>query len=347
MAERLVGVDIGSSSIRAVEVEGSGSGKPRITRRREMALPTGAARQGEVVQPEVVARTLRRLWSTGGFRTKRVVLGLGGQRIMARDLTVPRMSLAQIRQALPYQVQDALPVPVGDLLLDFYPVSEGGGDNGRVVSGLLIAALRDSVRSAVDAVQMAGLDPVVVDVVPFALLRALEKQVKTAEVVALIDVGASTTSVVVAVRGVPRFIRVVRAGAAAVTTELAGALAVSEQEAEQMKLTVDPRGEAGDDRENRARELLQEFERSLLRSLRGTLGYYMGSEGARPVERILLTGGGARMEGFAAALQELSGIPVEAGNAFSTLGSTRRSGIRDSDGHPYAVALGLALGSAA
>jgi type IV pilus assembly protein PilM len=337
VVQRLVGVDIGSASIRAVEVEAPSTPRARVVRRREVPLPEGATNQGEVVDAAVVAERLRRLWSAAGFKTKKVVLGIGGQRIMARDLTVPRMSIAQIRQSLPYQVQDTLPVPVADLLLDFYPVDEHGGEHGPVVSGLLIAALRESVQANVEAVLLAGLEPVVVDVVPFALIRALEAQVRGDDVVAVVDVGASTTSVVVAARGVPRFVRVIKVGGDAVTARLGESLGIEALEAEQLKRRVDLRAESVGEDEEEARRLLGEFERTLLGSLRTTLGYYMRNEDAGAIDRLT---------GFAEALAELSGIAVTYGMPFERVTGDVRLATGDAD-HTYAVALGLALGNAA
>lgn len=349
MSNRLVGIDIGSATIRAVEVDSPSTSRARITRRREVPLPVGGSRQGEVIDPQAMAETLKRLWSTAGFKTKKVAVGIGGQRIMARELTVPRMPMAQIRASLPYQVQDTLPVPVGDLLLDFYPVSDGGDGNGRSVRGLLIAALRESVRANVEAIRLAGLEAVVVDVVPFALMRAMESQVKTDGVVALIDVGASTTSVVVAERGVPQFVRVIKAGGDTVTGQLSESLGITVDEAEQLKVNIDPAQTSDVPEEEAARRLLLEFERTLLRSLRTTLGYYMSGEDAKGVDEIVLTGGGARLRGFAAALSELSGVPVVEGKPFA--GVTLGRGLHRFDeaevDHTYAVALGLAMASAA
>ena len=349
MTNRLVGIDIGSATIRAVEVDSPSTPHARVVRRREIPLPAGAARQGEVVDSQAMAEALKRLWATGGFKTKKVVVGMGGQRIMARELTVPRMSMAQIRASLPYQVQDTLPVPVGDLLLDVYPVADGGGENGRVVRGLLIAALRESVRAQVEAVQLAGLEAVIVDVVPFALVRALDTQLKEDAVVAIVDVGANTTSVVVAQHGVPQFVRVIKAGGQSVTAELAETLGMQSADAEQLKMHVDLRTEAEIPQHETARTILLEFERSLLRSLRATLGYYMSGEEAGPIDRIVLTGGGARLEGFADALAELSGVPVVEGRPFAGVSLARqlRATPRDESDQTYAVALGLAMASAA
>ena len=114
MATRIVGLDFGNDTVRAVELENAEKARPVVVRYGEIAVPEGAIRSGEVREVLTVAAAVKKLWSTAGFTSKDVVLGMGNQRVLARDLTVPRMSITQIREALPFQVQDMLPVPVAD-----------------------------------------------------------------------------------------------------------------------------------------------------------------------------------------------------------------------------------------
>ncbi|MEO7015155.1 MAG: pilus assembly protein PilM, partial [Leifsonia sp.] len=142
MAKSIVGVDISANRIRAVELSSLSKPKPTLVRYHSVPLPQNAVSRGEVLDGPVVAAALKRLWSTGGFTSKNVELGIGNSRVLARDFTVPRMPLAQIRESLPFHVQDILPFPAEDALLDFYPISEGENETGAVVHGLLVAALK-------------------------------------------------------------------------------------------------------------------------------------------------------------------------------------------------------------
>lgn len=125
MAKSVVGVDIGAETLRAAEVVDQGKGRSVLLRYREVPLPIGAVNRGEVAEPNTVTTALKQLWAKGGFRSKRVVIGMGNQRVLARDITVPKAPLPRIRQQLPFHVQEMLPVPVTEALLDFYPISEG------------------------------------------------------------------------------------------------------------------------------------------------------------------------------------------------------------------------------
>jgi len=348
MATRIVGIDIGSTTVRAVEIEGALKARPTIVRYHEVPLPLGAAKSGEVLETHTVASALKKLWSSGGFKSKDVVLGMGNQRVIARDLVMPKMSLTQIREALPFQVQDMLPMPVSEALLDFYPISEAEGDNGPVVNGLLVAAVKQSVLANVDAAILAGLAPVEVDLIPFALTRLQARAHGGPETIALVDVGSATTNVVIIIGGVPQFVRIIPAGGNDVTLAVAMSLEIDEGIAENAKrqlglspANVNPEHRPIVDQINRATA-------ELLNSIRNTLSYFDNTHPVANVGRIVLSGGGSRLTGFAAALQELTRTEVVSSDPFATLSVSKALGqspmeVRDS----MSVALGLALGAAA
>jgi len=337
----VVGLDLGSTAIRAVEVRGRRGSRPVVVRRSEVPMPEGVLEHGDVVAPELLASTVKRMWSTAGFRSKRVVVGVGGQRVLARDLTVPRMPQRRIRESLRYLVQDTLPVPVEDLVLDFYATAEGEGEHGPVLHGLLVAALAESVRANLAGLERAGLSVVGVDLVAFALCRALQRELAGAGAVAIVDMGATTTTVLVAESGVPRFVRVIPTGGDDLTAALVEKLGVDAGRADQAKRAVSP--EPGDLPEElrEAPGVVRDFERDLLLALRNTLGYFTSTHDGRPVERIVLTGGASRVPGLEDLLARVSGSEVVRADPFRAVRKGR--GGADADGDVMAVALGLAL----
>jgi type IV pilus assembly protein PilM len=349
MANTVVGIDIGSTSIRAVELSDPDKPKPTLVRFGRIGLPEGAVRRGEVVEADTVAGLLKRLWSETGFKTKRVVLGMGNQRVFARDLTVPRAPLPRIRESLPFLVQDMLPLPVSETILDFYPTGEGSGEHGPTVSGLLIAAVKDAILANLKAVQSAGLVPVEVDLIPFALQRALVTRPKIGGTVALIDVGASTTTVVVAKNGVPEFVRLIPTGGDDLTTALATRLELTAPQAEDVKRSLGLGSVAADAAQHAQLTVIYEVVNELLGSLRNTIAYFSNTRADSPVERIVLAGGAAQLPGFGAALAEFARLPVVEGEPFATIGVSRNLTAEHLrlNQREITVALGLAMGSAA
>ncbi|QZQ55294.1 pilus assembly protein PilM [Curtobacterium sp. TC1] len=323
MTKNIVGIDIGAESIRAVEVADAEKANPTIVRVAEVPVPKDATKQGEVLEANTVAAAFRELWSIGRFRTKDVVLGMGNQRVLSRDLTVPKAPLAQIRESLPFQVQDMLPVPVVDAILDFYPVSESVGESGPVVNGLLVAAIKDAVLANVRAAELAGLRPVGVDLIPFALSRVLAPRVAGAGTVAIVDCGGNTTSVVIANDGVPTFVRIIPTGGDHVTKTIATRLDVSLTEAEAIKRHFGLVGRAQTPDDARAVAVTRETVGELLTSVRNTVTYYANTRPADVVRGIVLVGGGAALPGFRESLGDYSGLPVAVGDPFVSARTAR------------------------
>jgi len=348
MPKTIVGIDISASSIRAVELVDLSKARPTLVRHHEIKLPLGAVSRGEVAEPRTVAAALKQLWSAGGFKAKDVVLGVGNSRVLARDLTVPKASISQIRESLPFQVQEMLPFPAENALLDFYPISEGVGENGPVLNGLLVAAIKEAVLDNVAAVQLAGLNPIDVDLLPFALIRVLLRGEKALGTTAIIDVGGSTTTVVVATNGVPQFVRIIPTGGDDLTSAISTRLGIPLEQAELHKRSMGLRGTVSSAEDQVAVAAIFEVTSELITSLRNTLSYFAGARPTDTVSRVVLTGGGSLLSGFGDALSEYTRLPVSLGDPFESVEVSRRSkGSPVDSGGSFAVAIGLAMGSAA
>lgn len=342
----IVGVDIGSNAVRAVEVTGYDTAKPVITRQHEVALPDTSVRRGEVLEVATVTTALRRLWSSGGFKTKDVVLGLGGPRIFARDLSVPKAPLAQIRESLPFQVQDLLPVPVSDALLDFYPIAEEVGEHGPAVRGMLVAAIKEAVDANVAAVIGAGLRPVHVDLLAFALTRALAPRRTAQGRDVIVSMGASTTDIVVVDDGVPHFVRTIPNGGDDITRTLAARLQISPEQAEDAKRLIGMGGPMLRAEDRPALEVIYEVVGELLNAIRSTLSYFATAKPEEMPRRILLSGGGALLVGLPTALSEVTGLPVVVAEPFGSVQRSKGAAAADREQQlSYTAAFGLALGS--
>ncbi|MCL2422954.1 MAG: pilus assembly protein PilM [Micrococcales bacterium] len=349
-ASKVVGLDIGTGHLRAVEVTPGRGGSPgTVTRVAEVELPAGAVRDGEVAEPHTVATTLRRLWSKAKFSGTDVVLGVGNQRVIVRDLEMPSMPQPQIKAALPFQVAEMLPVAVEDALLDYMPLSQSDSESGPVVDGLLVAATKDTVKANVAAVQLAKLTPVAVDLAAFAQCRALLHTEMLGHVVGLVDVGARVTTVVVAAYGVPRVVRLLAAGGQDVTDALVDTLSISPVEAEGLKRRVGF-GQGSTPETAQAADVIGSVTRAAVEAIRNTFVYYAASNPGNGVTGIVMTGGGVSLPGFGQYLSNSARLPVTIGQPFDALEASPRAGIdasRLARQHEFTMATGLALRSAA
>lgn len=313
MATRVVGLDLGSYGVRAVELS-LGNGQPTLERFAQVTLPPGAIRDGEVVDPAAVSATIRRLWSEGGFKSKRVVIGLANQRVIVRLAEMPTMSDSDLRASLQYEAQELIPIPVDDAILDFQILDDvltNDGDPRMRV--LLAAAQRDMVRGHLAAVEGAGLRADVIDVVPFAMVRALGHSSNPFEfeggAEAIVCIGGGVTNVVVHEQGVPRFVRVLLVGGDDVTEAIARELDVPIDQAEALKRQADIT--APDPSVARAGQVVRDRLAPLVEEVRGSLDYYLAQSQSSSIDRILVTGGGSRMPGLMERLQAQLGSAVE------------------------------------
>ncbi len=301
---RVVSLDIGSYAVRAVELT-VGGGEPVLERFAQVVLPPGAVRHGEVMDAAAVATSVRRLWSEGGLRGKRVVVGVANQRVIVRQAEFPVMSEQDFQAALQFEAQELIPIPVEEATLDFQIVGESATAEGEPrMRVLLAAAQRDMVGSHVAAVEGAGLSATAVDVVPFALVRALTPPggtfaERTAE--AVVSIGGGVTNVVVHEQGVPRFVRILLVGGNDITEAVARELDVSADEAEDLKRRADP--SSVDTRVNRAGQVVGDRLAPLVEEIRGSLDYYRSQPDSLPISRVLMTGGASLTPGLMERLE--------------------------------------------
>ncbi len=348
MGTSIVGVDIGGASLRAVEVSGAGGSKPTISRIAEVALPPDAVRRGEVVEPNTVAAVLKKLWSTGGFSSKNVVLGMGNQRVLARDLSMPKMPLKQIKESLPFQVQDMLPMPVVDAVLDFYPVSESVGEQGPVVNGILVAAVKEAVLANVNTVRLAGLKPVGVDLNPFAISRVIGRTEHGDGAIAVVDIGGATTSILVMTDGVPQFVRIVGSGGDDITRAVSTRMQFELPQAEQAKRAVGLTDQPIPEEQRPVLEAVYAAAGELVTNIRNTISFFDSTHEKHRVVRIVLVGNGARLVGLPKALADYTRVPVTYADPLGGIPLSGAAQKADPAGqHSLSLALGLALGAAA
>ena len=375
MARTLVGLDIGSTGVRAAEFV---PGRRRSTLRRFASVPLapGIVRAGTVVDGEALAEALKTLWASARFGTKEVRLGLANSGVMVRQMVLDWMPPADFRQALRYQVQDALPMPVDDANLDYHlleelELAEQNGDPRRVARILLVAAAREVVDPFVEAARRAGLRTAGVDLLPFALVRARTPGGldPAGEAEAIVDIGADVVSVVVHAGGVPRYVRIIPGvGGDSITQAVQHSYQWSWEDAERTKVFVGLPGHAqlddsqratvaprSDGLDHPAQQVVATAAATLVTELGTTLDFYRasssesaaagGAERPTEVARVLVTGSGARLGGLRELLEGRLGIPVERFDVMAHVKANRGSGLAPEDETALAVAAGLCAGA--
>ena len=351
-ARSAIGLDIGTSGVRAAELS-FGKGQVTLEKFGQVALPEGAVRDGEVVDSDAVAVAIKQLWAHTKFSSKKVVIGVANQKVIVRQVDIPWMPADELKKSLAFQVQDFVPMPVDQAVLDFHPLEELGTEGGnRLLRGLLVAASRDMVNASLEAVQKAGLSPVMVDLTSFAVIRSLADADHLglgAQVEALVDVGARVTNIVVHQGGIPRFVRILLMGGQDVTDAVAERMGIPQEQAEALKQQLGSDSASHGVDVQAASRVIEAVAASFVDEVRGSLDYYLASSGSAPISRLVLTGGGARLGGLAQRIQVTTRVPVEVGTPMHSLqvGRTGLSPEQIAFVEPLAaVPVGLALGVA-
>jgi type IV pilus assembly protein PilM len=290
-----VGLDIGSSAVRAAEVTSDG-GSGRVSRFAQVGLPSGAVVEGEVRDQAVVASAIKRLWAEGGFAKRDVVVGISSQRSMVRQVEMPRMNPNELRSALRYEMGDLLPIPVEQAVFDFVELGPGRpkGDGGETTQVLLVVAQREIVMEHIDVVRRAGLKVRAVDSSPLALLRAVPPGGEGLEVV--VSLGAQLVVVAVREGTTPRFLRTVTRGDqsfAGARQESVGAMAGAPATA---RTTGSPAAAGKLD--------------PTVEEVRGSIEYFLAYAQGAQLEGLALTGGAARGPGVGERFAKVLGMPV-------------------------------------
>ena len=335
-----IGLDIGSSSIRAVEVRRA-KDEYNLTNFGQVPLPPGTMQGGILEDPIAVTSALKQLWAACKFNTKQVMVGVTNPQLVVRETAVSNLPPKEMRKSLPFQVRDMLPLAVDRSLLDFLPLEEPG--NNPTVRGLLVAMPKDAVVALVQAVEKAGLHVVNVDLASFALLRAASRL--DAQVEAIVDIGAEVTSVVVHADGEPLIVRTVPRGGVEVTESIATRLGIGLPEAEALKCRYGLHGDGRPDSDAAAADAI----RPLVNELRSSFTYLASGERQKQVTRVSLCGGSALMPGLAEHIQQQLGVQVMYADSAGRLRDTRRARQRGFDSFlpSAAVSIGLTLGAAA
>jgi len=350
---RRVGLDIGVTHVRAAEVELSGkSADPHargtLTGFAQVPIPAGAVVGGDVLDVPAVTSAVKKAMAAAGTTTKDVVVGVGSESVIVREIELPELPMDQLRSSLPFQVSEMLPMSPSEALLDFYPTSHRVDGAVGLLRGILVAAPKGVVSQRLLAVEGAGLRPRAVDLNAFALVRAQTTSEFDGRVVAFVDIGARTTSVAIIQDGEPRLVRTLASGGHDTTDAISSALHVDAHKAEEIKVQTGL-GNSGPQPVQGAEEPITTTTRALVETIRNTFVYYTSNNPGGAIELVVISGGGAHLAGLGQYLASATRLPVRYGSAFARVTPGKKVSAESLRGLEarVAVAIGLALGEVA
>lgn len=299
------GLDIGSGYVKLVVMDHA-SGDPEITKVVATPLVLDAIVDGEVMDPVLVAETVRAAAESAGLKKEKIVASVGGHDVIIKKIQMDRASEADARQLMRWEAEQHVPFDMEGVQLDFQILDPEGDDPQ--MSVLLVAAKREVVENRVGLLNDAGLTPAIMDVDSFALHNAFERNYPNAltGLVVLAHIGNETTHVLLLQEGVPVMVRDIPFGVRRLREELQREQHLSAEEADEV---IQGRGSSSGLQtfiEERVEELAIGIERAIAFLTAQSAGLELG--------RLFLSGGGARVPGLVEALAARLGVRTEVAN---------------------------------
>ena len=337
----LVGLDIGSSAVKAVELTKSKKGY-QITGFASEPLSPDAVVDGAIMEAKSVADAIKRAMVAGKFKPKGVATGVSGHSVIVKRV-VFAAGPKEIEAAVQLDSEQYIPFDIAEVNLDYAVVGPGtttSDDPGTEV--VLVVAKKDKIENQTNVISLSGKNPEVVDIDAFALQNAFEANytVDPNATIALLNIGASLMNINIVKGGLPLFIRDVSVGGNQYTDILQKELQLNFQEAEDLKL-----GKTGGPEAEMVQPLLESITDMVIMEVHKTFEFFRETYPNETITQVLISGGTARTAGLAPKIEETFGYPTEVMDPFKsiTFGPKVDAAKVTSLGPALAVAVGLAL----
>lgn len=340
----VVGLDIGSSAVKAVELKAAGKSY-RVAAFGMQPVPPDSIVDGAIIDAGAVADAIRRVFdSNKAFKAKEVCVSLSGNAVIVKKITLPVMTQSELDESIYWEAEQYIPFDVQDVNLDYQILDAGIGPDSRgSMDVLLVAAKKEKIGDYTGVIAQAGRTPVIVDVDAFALQNAYETNygLEPGQVIVLLNAGASAININILQGDQSVFTRDISMGGNAYTEAVQKELDLPFDAAEQLKKGIPVDGATFEE----ARPVLRAVTENVLLEIQKTFDFFKATASSDRIDRIVLSGGASRVDGFREMLQGRFDAPVEDFDPFrAVIWDTKKL-----DGDPAAVAstaavaVGLAL----
>jgi type IV pilus assembly protein PilM len=310
--KNLVGLDIGSSSVKAVELQNKGGSLQLVSLGSEN-LQSDTIVDGQIMELNNVSHAISNIFREHQIKTERVAAGVSGHSVIVKNIVVPHMSEQELEESIEWHAEEHIPFDIADVGLD-YQIT---GTSPDALHVLLAACKREKIANLKQAIQLAGKTPAVIDVDAFALQNCYEVnyQPSVGQVVALLNIGAATMNINILNGTKSVFTRDVSVGGNQYTALLQRELSMTHAQAEATKRGAPLPA----DMEQRAIEpILETVSEILALEVQKTMDFYRATaeDGEAMVQKILISGGGSKLPGLAEYLSRRFEMPVETFDPF-------------------------------
>jgi type IV pilus assembly protein PilM len=343
-ARSLVGLDIGSSAVKAIELKPAGKSY-KVTAFGSEPVPPDSIVDGAIIDGAAVVESIRRLFDSRNIKTREVAASLSGNAVIVKKIALPTMTQAELAESIYWEAEQYIPFDIQDVNLDYQILDPGNPAAGKsTMDVLLVAAKKEKIADYTGVIGQAGRSAVVVDVDAFALQNAYEVNYgfQPGAVVMLLNVGASATNINILQGDQSVFTRDIAIGGNAYTEAIQKELNLAFEQADQLKRGMPVEGTSFED----ARPVLRAVTENVMLEVQKTFDFFKATATTERVDRIIISGGASRAEGFIEMLTERFEAPVEVFDPFRKVSFDAKKFNVDSAediGPTVAVAVGLAL----
>ena len=340
-AKSIVGLDIGSSSIKAVELKKSRNGL-EVAHMAMEPLSSDIVVDSMIVDSGSVASAITKIFGESGIKTRAVATSVSGHSVIVKRIPMSSMSDAELAQVIQTEAAQHIPFDISDVSIDYQILNDNGGPTMDV---LLVAVKKDKILNYTNVLSLAGKSPAVVDIDAFALQNCYEYnyQPGPGATVALLNLGASVMNINIVKGANPLFTRDVSVGGHQYTDSLQKELDLSFDDAESLKLG----NKVGTVSDDAKMPILQQVTEIIVLEIQKTFDFFRATATGEHIERIYLAGGSSQVPGLIEALRQEFSLPVEILNPFQRIEPPLGTGadLADKNAGQMAVAVGLALRS--
>lgn len=342
--KQLVGLDIGSSSLKLAEIQETSKGYI-LNRFSQISVPRGVIVDGALAEQDELSDKIKELFKLSGCRVKGIVTSLSGHSVIIKKVSFTTMDEWELRELIRDEASKYLPFDsMEGINFDFQILGENEY-NPNLMEVLLVAAKKDIIDGYTWAISNAGLSPIIMDVDSFALETMYEENYdfEEGDVAIIVNIGASITNINVVKRGMSIFTRDFTLGGNAVTEAIQNKLSVTFEEAEKIKIEGTAKTAAS---ETRLSDDILSFAEPICQEIERSVNYFRSTYGSGDIKQVLLSGGGAKIPGIAPELTQRLSIDTEIINPFRKIDYNRKAidaATIESIGPIAAVGVGLAL----
>ena len=340
----VVGLDIGSSAVKAIELKPNGSKGFKVSAYASESIPPDTIVDGAIIDAVTVADAIRRIFDTKRFKAKDVVASLSGNAVIVKKIALPVMTDAELADSIHWEAEQYIPFDIQDVHLDYQVLDRGASDPGKqTMDVLLVAAKKDKIADYTGVISQAGRTAVIVDVDAFAVQNCFEANYGVASgVTVLLNAGASAINVNIVRGDQSLFTRDISIGGNAYTEATQKEFGLTFEAAEHAKQGIVADGVTFED----VRAVLRTVTDTVLLEIEKTFDFFKATTADEHIDRIVICGGASRVDGFGELLSRAFRAPVERLDPFKAieLDPARLGGaLPDDVASTAAVAVGLAL----